>query len=209
MVFKKKALKPKKIRAVRQPRAKASSTTKSGLQKEQHTHIINVFNTPHGTHNPYVSDIPFQEKYSVPDVFSTQKFHIPQTLESQSLSRSMEEKPVEITSKNIFPQSVFQVPTSKPKLSIGSELTASEKKQYDMYNPYATENESELRRSYSSGEERTPRGPYKTKGRGSTIEKHQNIGRNIQNEYVMGVETHHQQRPITSFMEVKSTTGSK
>lgn len=204
MVFKKKALKPKKIRAVRQPRAKAS--------KEQHTHIINVFNTPNGTHNPYVSDMPFQEKYSVPYVFSTQKFNIPQTLESQSLSRSMEEKPVELKSENIFPQSVFQVPTSKPKLSIGGELTASEIKQYGMYNPYASESEGSPR-TYSSGGERTPRAD-KGKQRGSYKEKQVAEGRNIQNQYVMGVEERNMQipnmqRPITSFMEVKSNTGSK
>ena len=203
MVFKKKALtkslKPKKIRAVRQPRAKASS-----LQKEQHTHIINVFNTPHGTHNPYISDIPFQEKYTIPYVFSTQKFHVPQQIEPQVLTHNVEpkSKPVELTSKNVFPQSVFQVPTSKPKLSIGGELSASEIEAYQLHNnPYASESE---------GSPRSPRGPYKSKGKGSTMEKHQNIGRNIQNQYVSRVEAHStSQQPNTSFMEVKSTTGNK
>jgi hypothetical protein len=162
MVFKKKALKPKKIRAVRQPRAKAS--------KEQHTHIINVFNTPHGTHNPYVSDMPFQDSYKVPYVFSTQKFHIPQTLEPQMITRHVEEKPTELTAKNIF-QPTFQVPVGLPK----SKITIGEQ----MHNPYMSESE---------GSPKSPRAD-KGKPRGSYKEKQIVEGRNIQNLFALGASS--------------------
>jgi hypothetical protein len=170
MVFKKKALKPKKIRAVRQPRAKAS--------KEQHTHIINVFNTPHGTHNPYVSDMPFQDSYKVPYVFSTQRFSVPQTLEPQMITRNVEEKATELTAKNVF-QPTFQVPVGLPK----SKITIGEQ----MHNPYMSESEGSPR-NYSSGAEKSPRSD-KGKARGSYKEKQIVEGRNIQNLFALGASS--------------------
>ena len=87
-------------------------------------------------------------------------------------------EPKELTTQNVYNPSVspfqvpFGVPLGKPKINIG-----------DVINLETSEAET-------SAIEKKVRGPYKTKGKGSTIEKHQNIGRNIQNEYVRGIESY-------------------
>lgn len=173
MPKKDKKLKPKKIKAVRAPRAPRVPRAKS-----TQTHIINVYTTP--------STAPFEQTFSPFTTTSTQYIQ-PQTLKGTNGSsltpplgmgfKGNDEFFLPEIKKELTSKSVFQVPFSASltepmkKLKIGEVINLETSSDAD-----------------TSVVEKKTRGPYKSKGKGSTIEKHQNIGKNIQNEFVKMVE---------------------
>lgn len=174
MPKKDKKPKPKKIRAVRAPRApRVANSRRPPLRASKpHTHIINVYTTP-STEQPFNPS------------FSSQT--MPFTTSTQYVSPKpipVKVEPKELTTQNVYNPSVspfqvpFGVPLGKPKINIGLDRRDMP---LDVINLETSEAET-------SAIEKKTRGPYKSKGKGSTIEKHKNIGKNIQNEFVKMVE---------------------
>ena len=171
-------LKPKKIKAVRAPRAPRAPRV--ARASKPHTHIINVYTTSQTEPFNPVFRQGFSEVKPL-ETTSTQYVTSQPIPKQGSATVAKESVQKELTTTNLYNESPFQVPfgvpSGKPKIKIGLD---SRDMPLDVINLETSGTET--------GVEKRVRGPYKTKGKGSTIEKHQIIGRNIQNEYVRGVE---------------------
>lgn len=176
---KKPKVKVKKIRAVRQPRARQP------VKKETHTHIINVYTD---RQEPYRTDFKNQFKYGLGNIEPYSPFSTKTSttyIQPQSLTEDLKVIPIkELTSQSTFQPFAMPVGIPKKKVMIGEHIELkSQFSNLASSNPYASESDT----GFTSP--RTPRGPYKSKGKGSTMEKHQNIGRNIQNEFALGASS--------------------
>lgn len=170
---KQKKLKPKKVRAVRGGRARQAP------KKPNVNQVVNVYTD---RAQPYTTDFKNQFRYGLgfvePSAYNPFTTQTTQYVQPQSITESIKDiPPQELEAKQVFQP--FQVPFGEPKkkLKIGEETKLTNV----MRNPYASESEGSA----------TPRLPRADKGkpRGSYKEKQVIEGRNIQNEYVMGVSS--------------------
>lgn len=156
---------PKKDKKPKPKKIRAVRAPRAPRVARPHTHIINVYTTP-STEQPF--NVPFSSQ-TMPFTTSTQ-YVSPKPI-------PVKVEPKELTTQNVF-QAPFTKSIGKPKINIGLDRRDIP---LDVINLETSEAETSVA-------EKKIRGPYKSKGKGSTIEKHQIIGRNIQNEYVRGVE---------------------
>lgn len=154
--------KSKKLKPKKIKAVRAPRAPRVPRAKSTQTHIINVYTTP--------STAPFEQTFNPFTTTSTQ--YIKETNGSfltppLGMGRGV---PLPEIKKELTSKSVFPLTEPMKKLKIGEVINL------------------ETSDADTSVVEKKTRGPYKTKGKGSTIEKHQNIGKNIQNEFVKMVE---------------------
>ena len=170
---KQKKPKPKKMRAVRGGRARQAP------KKPNVNQVVNVYTD---RAQPYTTDFKNQFRYGLgvlePSAYNPFTTQTTQYVQPQSITESIKDiPPQELEAKQVFQP--FPVPFGAPKgkIKIGEETKLTDV----MRNPYVSESEGSP----------TPRPPRSDKGkaRGSYKEKQVIEGRNIQNEYVMGVSS--------------------
>jgi len=175
---KKPKVKVKKIRAVRQPRARQP------VKKETHTHIINVYTDKQ---EPYRTDFKNQFRYGLGNIEPYTPFSTKTSttyIQPQSLTEDIKIiPPKELTSQSTFQPFAMPVGIPKKKVMIGEQMELkSEFINLASSNPYASESEG----GFASP--RTPRAD-KGKVRGSYKEKAVVEGRNIQNIFALGASS--------------------